>query len=217
MTLTNRTILIIANELPLTTTLVTQLTKFNNKIVVLSLNPEIKNHITMMQPNVTILNLDIYDESNRMLLVEELNKRYLSPSYIIHNDFPLTEDIILRSDNSQFQTIVETYFTSLTHLNEYLIPFLETEADPTVAYILPNLSLLHQKHRKILFVYQKTIRLYVDVLNISYMNIRFMCVKYPLKFNLKRKQAMYAHYHSTKLDKFTTKFIRRLGNFTYLF
>lgn len=215
MKLTNQTILLIGNELPVTTHLICELSKLNNRIILLTYVDIVFEKIHQLFPHITLLRLNIYEEQDRVKLVEELNNRYLSPSCVIYNEFSFTEDMFTFMDNTRFQSTLESLYTAITHLDECLISFLETEADATIAYILPRLSWTNYNHNHLYYILKRTLLDYVTVLNTIHPYIRFLTIKHPIHYNLFNKFSDTKSYHQKKISRFTSEFIRKLENYTY--
>lgn len=217
MKLTNRTVLIIGSELLLSLSLIKHLAKMNNKIIMLSHLASVCNTIHALYPQVITLNLNIYDEGDRGGLIEELSRRYLIPSCIIYNEFSFAQNTERKYDEMQFQDLIQSFFTSLTSIDESLFPLLETEADATIAYILPNLSLFHIKHTKLLYVLRRTILDYIMLMRDIHTHIRFIAINYPIKLSLSKYSRLSLDLQSTKLDKRALNIIHKLENYSYIF
>lgn len=213
--LTNQTILLIGNELPVTTHLISQLSKLNNRIILLTNVDIVFDKLQKLFPTITLLRLNIYEEVDRLKLVEELNNRYLSPSCIIYNEFSFTEEMFKYKESSMFQATLESFYTALTHLDECLISFLETEADATIAYILPRLSWKNCEHSHLYSILKRTLLDYVTVLNTIHPYIRFLTLKHPLHYNSKHKFSDTTLLQQKKISRFAVEFICQLENYTY--
>jgi|GEM_PF-4056939 len=144
-----------------------------------------------------------------MLICEELSRLHLSPSCIIYNIFSFHFMLEQYSIDITFQEVIEIFFTSITNINEILFPLLETEADATITYLLPNLSWINFKRNKMLYILRKTILDYIALMSQIHTHIRFVSIKHPIKYFYTTKEQKCAE-QSAKLDKHALELIHIL-------